>query len=80
MAREKELETYHLKLPELKAEEGKFVVIHAEEVAGTFTSAEDAIKAGYEKYKLEPFLVKQIRAVELVQFISRFVAPRIASV
>jgi hypothetical protein len=67
MALEKELETYHLKLPELKAEEGKFVVIHAEEVAGTFTSAEDAIKAGYEKYKLEPFLVKQIKAVELVQ-------------
>ena len=75
MALEKELETYHLKLPELKADEGKFVVIHDDEVAGTFTSAEDAIKAGYEKYKLEPFLVKQIKMIELAQFISRFVDP-----
>lgn len=79
MALEKEMETYHLKLPELKAEEGKFVVIHGEEVAGTYTSAEDAIKAGYERYKLEPFLVKQIKAVELAQFISRFVDPHAAA-
>ena len=78
MALERELETYQLKLPELKAEEGKFVVIQGEEVAGAYTSAEDAIKAGYERYKLEQFLVKQIRAVELVQLISRFVAPHAA--
>ncbi len=79
MSLEKELETYHLKLPELKADEGKFVVIQGEEVAGTYTSAEDAIKAGYERYKLQQFLVKQIRAVELVQFISRFVDPHTAA-
>jgi len=78
MALEKELATYQRKLPELKASEGKFVLIHGDEVAGTFTSAEDAINAGYEKFKLEPFLVKQIRAIEIVQFISRFVEPQIA--
>ncbi|MEK6371899.1 MAG: hypothetical protein AABO58_04310 [Acidobacteriota bacterium] len=78
MALEKELETYHAKLSELIAEEGKFVLIQGDEVAGVFTSAEDAIKIGYEKFKLSPFLVKQIQSVERVQFISRFVEPRCA--
>jgi hypothetical protein len=74
MALEKELETYHLKLPELKAEEGKFVLISGTEVVGTFTSYEDAIKAGYAKFGPHtPFLVKQIQAVEQAHFISRFV-------
>jgi hypothetical protein len=79
MALEKELATYHAKLPELKTDEGKFVLVHGDEVAGVFTSFEDAIKIGYEKFKLEPFLVKQIQAVQRVQFISRFVEPRLAT-
>jgi hypothetical protein len=73
MALEKELETYKAKLPELTAQEGKFVLIHGEDVIDTFTSYEDAIKEGYSKFKLDPFLVKQIKSIEQVQFISRFV-------
>ena len=68
---EKELETYKNKLPELKQHEGKFVLIKGEEVVDTFTSYEDAIKEGYKRFKLEPFLVKQIHSIEQVQFISR---------
>lgn len=79
MALEKELATYRAKLPELRAEEGKFVLIHGDDLAGIFTSSEDAIKIGYEKFKLDPFLVKQIQMIERVQFVSRFVEPRIAS-
>ena len=76
MALEKELETYNKKLPELKAEhEGKFVLIHGDEVVDTFSSYDDAIKAGYKEFHLEPFLVKQVRALEQAQFISRFVDP-----
>jgi hypothetical protein len=75
MALEKELETYKNKLPELKDSEGKFVLIHGDEVVDTFTSYEDAIKEGYSRFKLEPFLVKQIHAIEQVQFVSRFVDP-----
>ena len=60
------------------ADEGKFVLIHGDNVAGTFTSWEDALKIGYEKLKLDPFLVKQIQAIEPVVFISRFVAPYVA--
>jgi hypothetical protein len=74
MALEKEMKTYKAKLSELKQHEGKFVLIQGEEVVGTFTSYEDAIKAGYEKFKLEPFLVKQIHSIEQVQFITRFVS------
>lgn len=75
MALEKELETYKTKLPELKGNEGKFVLIHGTDVVGTFTSYEDAIKEGYAQFKLEPFLVKQIQAIEQVQFVTRLVAP-----
>ncbi len=75
MALEKELETFKKKLPELKKDEGKFVLIHGEEVVDTFTSYEDAIKEGYKKFKLEPFLVKQIHSIEQVQVISRSVIP-----
>ena len=75
MALEKEIATYNRKLPELAADEGKFVLIHGDDVIGTFTSYDDAIKEGYEKFKLEPFLVKQIQTIERIQFVSRFVDP-----
>ncbi len=75
MALERELETYNKKLPELKEHEGKFVLIHGDKVEDFFATYEDAIKAGYQKFKLEPFLVKQIRSIEQVHFISRFADP-----
>jgi hypothetical protein len=75
MALERELETYREKLPELKAHEGKFVLIHGEDVVEVFTSYEDALKQGYSLFKLEPFLVKRISSIEQAQFISRFVDP-----
>lgn len=75
MALEKELATYRSKLPELTQHEGKFVLIHGEDVVDFFSTYEDAIKAGYQKYKLEPFLVKQVHATEPVLFISRSIVP-----
>jgi len=75
MPLEKELETYRKKLPELKAQEGKFVLIHGEEIVDFFSTYEDAIKSGYQKYQLAPFLVKQIHATEPVFFISRNIVP-----
>ncbi len=66
MALEKEMETYKKKLPELKNSEGKFVLIKGDEVLDTFTSYEDAIKEGYKRFKLEPFLVKQIHQIEQI--------------
>ena len=76
MALERELEVYLRELPRLKAEnEGKFVLIHGERVIDIFSSYDDAIKAGYGQFGLEPFLVKQIHALEQAQFISRFLDP-----
>jgi hypothetical protein len=75
MALEKELETYKSKLPEFKGNEGKFVLVHGDEVVGTFSTYDDAIKEGYAKFKLEPFLVKQIQAIEQVQLVTRLIAP-----
>ncbi len=76
MALEKELETYKLKLPELKAEEGKFVLIHGTEVVRTFTNYEDAMKEAYVEYGPNgSFLVKQIQGIEQAHFISRLFEP-----
>jgi len=75
MALERELETYRAKLSELTANEGKFVLICGDQVVDIFQTYEDAIKEGYAKFGLTPFLVKQIQAVERVQFVSRFVDP-----
>ena len=71
MALETELATYQAKLPEMKDKEGKFVLIHGAEVVDFFTAYDDAIRAGYDRFKLDPFLVKQVETIEQVQFISR---------
>lgn len=78
MSLEQELATYKNKLSELREHEGKYVLIHGSDVVDFFTSYEDAIKEGYQRFKLEPFLVKQIHAIEHVQFISRLAEPQFA--
>ena len=71
MALEKELETYHQKLPELLGDEGKWVVIHQNEVAGIFETYVDALRQGYEQFGMPPFLVKQINTIEPIHSINR---------
>jgi hypothetical protein len=75
MALEKELTAYREKLPELKEHEGKFVLIHGDDIAGFYAAYEDAIQAGYQQFKLEPFLVKQINATEKVMHVTRHTMP-----
>jgi hypothetical protein len=71
MALERELETYKQHRESLLDKQGKFVVIHQDDVAGVWDTYADALKAGYDRFKLDPFLVKQIVADEQVQFITR---------
>ena len=71
MALDKELETFHRELPNLLANEGKFAVVSGDQILGVYTSYEDALTIGYEKCGLKPFLVKEIRAIEEVRFLSR---------
>ena len=75
MALEREQKTYEQKLPELLTQAGKFALISGDEVAGVFGTYEDAIRAGYEKYGLTPFMVKQIHATERVQYFTRPIVP-----
>jgi hypothetical protein len=66
-----ELEAYREHLPELLEAEGKFVLIRDRAVGGPFDTYADALEAGYSKYGLESFLVKQIRSAEPIQYFAR---------
>jgi hypothetical protein len=67
-----ELNTYEEHKAELVgSSEGKFVLIHAQQILGVFDSKMDAIAQGYKLFGNNPFLVKQILKVEAPQnFIS----------
>ena len=72
MPLEQEKKTYQEKLSELLEERGKFVLIHGDDVVEIFGTYEDAMKEGYEKFKLDqPFMVRQILSAEQAQFVSR---------
>jgi hypothetical protein len=63
-ALETEYAAYLDLLPRLAHEEGKFALIHHSDLAGVYETYQDALAAGYEKFGLKPFLVKQIAAAE----------------
>jgi hypothetical protein len=68
----RELVTYERHKEELVgAHEGRFVLIHGDEIAGVWDTYQDALEAGYRQFNLEPFFVKQIRGIEQVQFFTR---------
>jgi hypothetical protein len=66
-----EIATYNRHLPDLLAQPGKFVLIKGTEITGTFVSYQDALTAGYQRFKFDSFLVKQITAAEHVAYFSR---------
>lgn len=75
-ALEKELATYNRELEKLLGDEGKFVLIQGDNVVNKFDSYEDALKIGYQMFKLEPFLIKQISRIEPVaNFTRRYIVP-----
>ncbi|HEY3744054.1 MAG TPA: hypothetical protein VGL53_29620 [Bryobacteraceae bacterium] len=75
MSLERELEVFRRKLPEWTSEEGKFALIEGDNVVGIYGAYEDALRDGYQRFQLSPFLVKQIHCLEQVQFISRITTP-----
>jgi hypothetical protein len=75
MALEQELATYRDNLTEFTEHTGKFVLIRGDKVVDFFVAYEDAIKAGYQQFQLEPFLVKQINSTEAVQHFTREMVP-----
>jgi len=75
MPLEKEQATYARELPKLLVSAGKYVVIHGDAVAGVYDTYQDALQVGYEKFGLDPFLVKQIEATERVHCFTRDLGP-----
>ncbi|MGD0094406.1 MAG: hypothetical protein ABSE73_31240 [Planctomycetota bacterium] len=71
MALEKELQTYRRELEHLLEHEGMFVLIKEDQVIDFYDTYGDAIKSGYEKFKFEPFFVKQVQAVEPIIYFNR---------
>jgi hypothetical protein len=68
----KEIETYNAKLSELIGSSlGKFVLIKGDTVEGVFDTYADALKIGYQRFKLDPFMVKQVAPAERIQFFTR---------
>lgn len=69
---QKELTTFKKKKKELLSEaKGQFVLIKGNEIIDTFKSYEDALSEGYKRFGNEPFLVKEISAVEEVNYFTR---------
>jgi len=63
---EKELAYFEQHRSELLARaKGRFALIKGETLFDTFDSQFDAIRAGYREFGNEPFLVKQIVAVDV---------------
>lgn len=75
MALEQELATYQKNLNDWTEHEGQYVLIKGDQVIGFFSSYDDAIREGYERFKLTPFLVKVVSSLEQVHFVSRFFDP-----
>lgn len=75
MALEKEIETYKNKLPSILGDQGKYVLIKELDIVGIYSTYDDAITVGYEKFGLEPFLVKKISADEEIHFFTRALCP-----
>jgi hypothetical protein len=75
VALQREIETYRLKLKELLAHKGQYVLIHGDQVEGIFDSQDKALEAGYKKHLHDAFLVRKIVETEKVLFTSRNLRP-----
>jgi hypothetical protein len=75
MALDREIDTYNRRLGELLPHQGKYVVIHADEVVGTYDGFEDALQVGYERFGDEAFLVRKIRETEPILTLPRSLQP-----
>jgi hypothetical protein len=77
MALERELAAYQRELERLiqEGEGGRFALIYGDEVVSVWDTYRDAIQTGYDRFGLQPFMVKQIRQYERPIVITRFLVP-----
>ena len=65
-----EVRTYETHLSEWLDREGQFVLIKGHEVVGFYASRDEALEAGYERFRAGPFLAKRILRHETVYHVS----------
>ncbi len=72
----RELKAYEANFENLLgANEGKYVLIHDDDVLGVFDNQMDAINRGYKELGNVPFLVKQVNKLEVpLSFVSNLLA------
>ena len=75
MALELELQTFSAReLPGLlqtPSNRGKHALVHGDKVDSLWPSVEKALAAGYQRFGLEPFLVREVTDNEEPQYFSR---------
>ena len=65
----RELATYERQSPRWRAEhQGRYALVHGD-LVDCFQTYEDALKIGYERFGLRPFLIKEIQVVEQPRFV-----------
>jgi hypothetical protein len=69
-----ETATYRARLPELlRGQEGQYVLIKGTTIAGVFPDRSAALREGYRRFGIVPFLVRQIAASEPVVYLPNVV-------
>ena len=58
-----------------EAHAGEFVLIRGTDVVGFYETSDQALSAGYQRFGIVPFFVKQVSRQEQAHFVSRLVAP-----
>jgi hypothetical protein len=74
VALEKELETFRRELPTLlndPANRGRFALVCGDSVVGLYPTFDTALSEGYDKFGLDPFLVKEVTDHEEPRYFSR---------
>jgi hypothetical protein len=72
MAIDREWETLQANLPALlEKEEGRYVLIHNDQIVGAWDTKAEALEEGYRRFNLEAFLVHRIVAHEKPIFVPR---------
>ena len=73
MVLDREFQTYKSRLHEWVEHEGKFVLIKGEDVVGFYDTYADALKVGYDRFKLEAFFIKRVQQMEPTANFSRHI-------
>ena len=72
MALDREMATFQANLPALlEKDAGRFVLVHGEQIVGTWDTKAEALEEGYRRFLFEPFLVHPIVAEEKPIFVPR---------